>query len=197
MKAIDSSSKTVGQAKSIADAGYGAVGVYLRPDRCSRAMITELHNAQLQVWSTYEKGYPTTSGYFSQTQGARDGGAAVTFAKQVLNQPAGSQIYATVDFDPDHNDPNGPTITGPISQYMRAFKAAVEPAGYLASVYGSGRTCRILIANGLAKSGWLCQSTSFGDRNIFTPNAAIIQLPRINNSWDGDDVPNPVAAGLW
>ena len=197
MQAIDTSSVTVGQAQNIAASGYGAVGIYLRPDRCSSAMIAELHNAGVQVWSTYEKGYPTTSDYFSQTQGAIDGHAAAAFAKQILNQPAGSQIYATVDFDPDHNDPAGPTITGSISQYMRAFQAAVQPAGYLASIYGSGRTCRILIASGLAKSGWLCQSTSFADRNAFMPNAAIVQLQRVNNSWDGNDIPNPAVAGLW
>ena len=197
MKALDTSSKTVGQAQKIVADGYGAVGVYLRSDRCSRAMVDELHNAGLEVWSMYEKGYPTTDGYFSQAQGAKDGKAAAAFANQILAQPAGSQIYATVDYDPDHNAPAGPTITGHISDYMRAFQAAIQPAGYLASVYGSGRTCRILMASGLARSGWLCQSSSFAEHNAFAPHAAIIQLPRINNSWDGDDIPNPAVAGLW
>ncbi len=172
MKAIDSSAKTTGQANNLAAAGYGAVGVYLRSDRCTAAMIAELHTAGLQVWSIYEKGYPTSDVYFSAAKGTSDGTAAATFAKSI-GQPKGTQIYATVDYDPDDSDPNAPTISGPISAYMKAFQSAVKPAGYLASVYGSGRTCRILIANGLAKTGWLAQSTGFAEYNVFKPKAGI------------------------
>jgi hypothetical protein len=196
MKAIDSSAKTTGQANNLAAAGYGAVGVYLRSDRCTAAMIAELHTAGLQVWSIYEKGYPTSDVYFSTAKGTSDGTAAATFAKSI-GQPKGTQIYATVDYDPDDSDPNAPTISGPISAYMKAFRSAIKPAGYLASVYGSGRTCRILIANGLAKTGWLAQSTGFAEYNVFKPKAGIVQLPRINNSWDGDDIPDPTLVGLW
>ena len=187
MKAIDSSAKTTGQADNLAAAGYGAVGVYLRSDRCTAAMIAELHSAGLQVWSIYEKGYPTSDAYFSAAKGTSDGAAAATFAKS-MGQPKGTQIYATVDYDPDDSNPNGP---------MKAFQSAIKPAGYLASVYGSGRTCRILIANGLAKTGWLAQSTGFAEYNVFKPKAGIVQLPRINNSWDGDDIPDPTVVGLW
>jgi hypothetical protein len=197
MKALDTSEKTTGMAQKIASEGFEAVGVYLRPDRCSAAMIAELRKAGLKIWSMYEKGYPTSDGYFSKKQGDHDGGAAATFAKQKINQPAGTQIYACVDYDPDHNDANGPTIRGAISEYMAAFKAAVEHAGYVASVYGSGRTCRILMASGLAKSGWLCQSSSFAEHGAFAPNAAIVQSAAINNYWDGDEVQKPESAGLW
>ena len=197
MKALDTSNKTTGLAQQIAADGYKAVGVYLRSDRCSAAMIAELKSAGLQIWSMYEKGYPTSTGYFSGKQGVVDGQAAAKFAQQVLNQTAGSKIYATVDYDPDHDDANGPTIKGPISDYMTAFKAQIDPAGYLTGVYGSGRTCRILIASGLATAGWVCQSTSYAELAAFKPNAAIVQQPRINNSWDGDDVQDSQLAGLW
>jgi hypothetical protein len=196
MKALDSSSKTLGQAKSIAAAGYGAVGVYLRSDRCTAAMLAELHGAGLKVWSVYEKGYPTSDAYFSAAKGASDGKAAAAFAKS-MGQPKGTQIYAAVDYDPDDSDPKGPTISGPISAYMKAFQAAIQPAGYVASIYGSGRTCRILLASGLAKTGWLTQSTGFAEYKKFKPVAGIVQLPRINNSWDGDDIPKPAIVGLW
>jgi len=193
MNAIDSSSKTTGQAKNIAAAGYGAVGVYLRSDRCNVAMITELHGAGLLVWSIYEKGYPTSDDYFSAGKGTSDGKAAAAFA-QSMGQPKGGQIYATVDYDPDVS-----AVNGPISDYMTAFQAAIKPAGYVPSVYGSGRTCRILMANpkGLARTGWLAQSTGFAEYKKFKPLAGIVQLPRINNSWDGDDIPSPKVAGLW
>jgi hypothetical protein len=196
MNAIDTSVKTTGQANDIAAAGYGAVGVYLRPDRCSAAMITELHGAGLKVWSIYERGFPTSDAYFSAARGTIDGNAAMAFA-QSIGQPNGTQIYAAVDYDPDDSDPSGPTINGPISAYMQAFQAAIHPAGYSASVYGSGRTCRILIANGLGKTGWLAQSTGFAEYTLFKPRAGIVQLPAVNDSWDGDDIPDPTVVGLW
>lgn|GEM_PF-1823625 len=196
MKAIDSSAKTTGQANNLAAAGIGAVGVYLRPDRCSVAMLAELHKAGLKVWSIYEKGFPTTDAYFSAAKGASDGNTAATFAKS-MGQPQGTQIYPAVDYDPDDSNPSGPTINGRISDYMKAFQAAIKPAGYVASVYGSGRTCRILMAKGLAKTGWLTQSTGFAEYKIFKPKAGIVQGPRINNSWDSDDIPDPTVVGLW
>jgi len=196
MNAIDSSAKTTGQAQQIADAGYGAVGVYLRPDRCDAAMIAELHDAGVKVWSIYERGFPTSDAYFSAVQGVTDGTRAAAFAT-AIGQPEGTQIYAAVDYDPDDSNPGGPTINGPISAYMKAFQRAIQPAGYLASVYGSGRTCRILLANDLAQTGWLAQSTGFAEYRIFKPRAGIVQLPEINDNWDGDDIPDPTVVGLW
>lgn len=196
MKALDSSSKTTGMAQKIVAMGIGAVGVYLRPDRCTAGMLAELHTAGIKVWSIYEKGFPTSDDYFSSNQGAADGKAAATFAG-TMGQPKGTQIYATVDYDADGGKPSGPTINGPISDYMRAFQAAVGAKGYTTGIYGSGRTCRILIANGLAVTGWLTQSTGFAEYNAYKGKAGIVQLPRINNSWDSDDVPNPAVVGLW
>ena len=196
MNAIDTSAKTTGQANSIAAAGYGAVGVYLRPDRCDAGMISELHSAGLKVWSIYERGFPTSDAYFSTARGTIDGNAAMAFAQSIV-QPSGTQIYPAVDYDPDDSNPAGPTINGPISAYMTAFQAAIQPAGYLASVYGSGRTCRILMANGLAQTGWLTQSTGFAEYRLFKPKAGIVQLPVINDNWDGDDIPDPTVVGLW
>jgi Domain of unknown function (DUF1906) len=196
MNAIDTSVKTIGQANDIVAAGYGAVGVYLRPDRCSAAMLAELHQAGLKVWSIYEKGFPDHDGYFNADQGRVDGQRAAAFAQR-MGQPQGTQIYPAVDYDPDDSNPSGPTINGTISAYMKAFQAAIELAGYLASVYGSGRTCRILIANALAKTGWLAQSTGFAEYRLFKPKAGIVQLPAINDNWDGDQIPDPTVVGLW
>jgi hypothetical protein len=47
---------------------------------------------------------------------ARRANAAAAFAQSV-GQPKGTQIYATVDYDPDDMNPKGPTINGPISSY--------------------------------------------------------------------------------
>lgn len=53
------------------------------------------------------------------------------------------------------------------------------------------------MANGLAVTGWLTQSTGFAEYPTFKPLAGIVQLPRINNSWDGNDIPIPATVGLW
>jgi hypothetical protein len=196
MKALDSSTNTKGQANAIAGAGYKAVGAYLRPDRCSLSMVSELRAQGLKVWSVYEKGYPTSDGYFSSNQGVTDGKAAAAFAVK-MGQPAGTQIFAAVDYDADGGDQNGPTIRGRIADYIRAFQANIGPQGYVASVYGSGRVCRILIDDGIARSGWLTQSTGFAEYRAFKPRATIVQLPRINNSWDGDHIPGDGAGLLW
>src|SRR5438046_2836518 len=134
MKAIDSSAKTTGQADNLAAAGYGAVGVYLRSDRCTAAMIAELHSAGLQVWSIYEKGYPTSDAYLSAAKGTSDAAAAATFAK-TIGQHKGTQIYDTVDDDTDDTNQHGHTINSLISANMMTFQSAIKPAGYLASVY--------------------------------------------------------------
>jgi len=196
MKAIDSSADTTGKAKQIADAGYGAVGVYLRPDRCSLAMIQELHKAAIKVWSLYEKGHPDHDEYFSGDQGKKDGKRAADFAKS-MGQPKGTQIYATVDYGADDSNEAAPTIRGRISDYMREFQAAIKPAGYVASVYGSGRTCRILIAEGLAQTGWLTMSTDYAEYQVFKPKAGIVQVKSINKDWDLDDIRDPNVVGLW
>ena len=196
MKALDSSAKTTGKAKQIKEKGYEAVGVYLRTDRCSQPMIKDLHDNGLKVWSMYEKGFPDHDGYFTAEQGTTDGTRAADFA-QLMGQPAGTQIYATVDYNPDSKDATGPTINGPISAYMKTFQKAVKAKGYLASVYGSGRTCRILIAKGLAKTGWLCVSGSFAERAAFKPNASIVQTSVLSEDWDADTIADPAKPGLW
>lgn len=197
MKAIDTSDLTTGMAESIANAGYEAVGVYLRPDRCSAAMVAELRQVGLKIWSLYEKGHPTHDGFFSARQGTIDGHAAAAFAAGTLFQPQQTQIYACVDYNPDRDQKDGPTIRGVIAEYMHAFGAAVALSGYVASVYGSGRTCRILKGMGLARSGWLCVSSSFAEHAEFRPQATIVQTNVISRNWDRDEIQAPGEAGLW
>jgi len=196
IRAIDSSSRTTGQATYIASAGFSAVGIYLRSDRCSVGMITELHNVGLRVWTIYEKGYPTSDSYFSASKGTVDGKADAAFARS-MGQPAQTQIYATVDYDPDALNVSGPTINGRISDYMKGFQTAIGSYDYVASVYGSGRTCRILMDNGLAKTGWLSQSEGFAEYESFKPQARMLQLSQVNSSWDADDIADSEVVGLW
>jgi hypothetical protein len=191
IRAIDTSVKTTGQANAIKAAGFDAVGVYLRSDRCSAAMITELRNAGLKIWTVYEKGNPTGPGYFNAARGTADGTRAADFAQEI-GQPTGTQIYAGVDYDATQSE-----VNGVISSYMTAFQAAVQAEGYSSSVYGSGRTCRILIAKGLAKTGWLSLSTGWAEHNAFKPNASIVQVAEISSDRDSNTIADTTKPGLW
>lgn len=194
MKGLDTAQITTGKAQDIVDAGFEAVGIYLREDRAPKEMVDELLSVGLQIWSIYEKGRPIETGYFSTEQGEIDGDRAVAYAN-VLGQTSGSQIYATADYDPSEDD-----VNGPITDYMTAFHAKVRAAGYLASIYSSGRCCRMLIEKGIAHTGWLSESTGFAEHEDFTPNASIVQSVGSTHTGlnaDLDDIPDPVVAGLW
>jgi len=196
IKAIDTSAKTTGKGRQIKAKGYDAVGIYLRSDRCTTAMIADLKKAGLKIWSAYEKGYPDHTAYFTGEQGTTDGTNAAAFAVK-MGQPTGTQIYATVDYDPDDSDPAGSTINGPISDYMTAFQAAIQAHGFSASVYGSGRTCRILIEKGLAHAGWLSLSRGFAEHEEFKLNASIVQISEIDSNWDSNTIADSTKPGLW
>ena len=158
--------------------------------------INQTYSALSGAFSPYDEvSLYTYSTTVSQVSDFSTAGQKLTSVLNQMKLERGSNNGAPVMNGP--LGPQGPTINGPISDYMRAFQAAMQPAGYLASVYGSGRTCRILLSKGLAKTGWLAQSTGFAEYNVFKPKAGIVQLPRINNSWDGDDIPDPTVVGLW
>src|SRR4051812_35351567 len=106
MKAIDSATKTTGKEGKIVAAGMGAVGLYLRPDRASLAMVQGLHKANLKCFSVYEKGFPTTGSYFTAAQGTGDAKKAVLFAAKI-GQPKGKEIFFAVDFDAEAGDMAG------------------------------------------------------------------------------------------
>jgi len=46
------------------------------------------------------------------------------------------------------------------------------------------------------QDGWR-NPRGFAEYNLFKPRAGIVQLPEINDHWDGDDIPDPTVVGLW
>jgi hypothetical protein len=171
MKAFDTADITTGHAHDIQALGYGAVGIYLRADRAPLAMITGLRSVGLKIFSIWEKGHPTSVDYFTAAQGKADGEAAAAYAK-TIGQPAGTQIYACVDYDANW-DSEGHAITA----YFEAFHTAVKSHGFLSSVYGSGTVCEKLVNLGFAHFGYLAQSTGFSGYQSYKPKAAIVQGP--------------------
>ncbi len=169
MKALDTADSTTGKAHDILNAGYGAVGLYLRSDRTSLQSVQGLHSVGLKIWFVWESGYPTSGDYFTADQGEHDGLSAAKYAGE-LGVPSRTQLFAAVDFDADwDNDGDG------ITEYFTAYQTAVKSWGYLASVYGSGLVCEKLVEAGLAHSGWLAGATGWAGYANFKPKACIVQ----------------------
>lgn len=189
LQAFDTADWTLSHAHEIFALDYKAVGVYLRSDRTPPDEITGLHSVGVKVFSIWEKGYPTSAGYFSAEQGRQDAQAACDFAA-LIRQPIystgggeaetqaldgylnlGSQIYFCVDFDPSLDE-----IHGPIAAYFEAAHSVCRSRGYLASVYGSGLACSTLISLGYAHSGFLSMSRGFRGYSDFKSQASILQV---------------------
>lgn len=169
LNGLDTPTDTTGSAHALAAAGIQAVGFYARPDRASKAMIDGLHEVGIKVWAIWEKGEPTSVGYFNAEQGTNDANAAVDFLSGV-GVPHGAPVFACVDYDASNGDVNGPVL-----EYMTAFHAACRAAGLLAAVYGSGLTCRTMINAGVAHYGFLAGSGGYAGYDEFLPDAAIVQ----------------------
>jgi len=184
LKAFDVACDTTGKAHLIKEAGYEAVGAYMRSDRCSRSMVDGLHSVGVKLFSIWEEGHPDHAGYFTEGQALADGHAAAEFALSVGQPKAGtdqieandfpneSQIFFCVDFDASAGD-----VTGPIENYFKVLHEIVKPAGYLPSVYGSGLMCALLTNAGLAHSGFLAQSKGWRNYDLFreNPRCAVVQ----------------------
>lgn len=168
MNAIDTPNVTTGKAHDLQKAGIQAVGVYLRPDRCTKEMVDGLHSVGIKVFSVYEKGHPTSGEYFTEEQGHHDGEAAAQFAHSI-GQPHQSEIFSAVDYDAPSGDLAG------IVSYQRAFRRHVMHYGFLASVYASGRVCKALVGAGIAHSGWLSGSTAWSGFEDFKSFASVVQ----------------------
>lgn len=176
MKALNLNENRVmiSHAHDLANLGVGAVLVYLRTDRTSKAQIdgfkaVEPPKGPLKVGMVYEMGWPTTASYFTIPQAEHDAAHAVAVAN-LIGAPHGAQIFTAVDFDATESE-----TRGPIAGYQTKFRSVVRDAGYLASVYGSGMVCRILTQIGIAHAGWLSGSTGWAEYEEYKPKAAIIQ----------------------
>jgi hypothetical protein len=104
---------------------------------------------------------------FSAAKGEASGNEAGDYAENVIFQPADSAIYFSADFDPSES-----VVRENIIPFFKGVKKAFKAAAvggrplYHAGVYGSGRTCRILLEEGLATYTWITQSTEFSEYTL-------------------------------
>ncbi len=97
--------------------------------------------------------------YFSAEQGLADGEYAYKYATEI-RQPEDSAIYFAVDFDASQT-----LFSQRIAPYFdglsRSFAASTNGPVYSVGVYGSGAVCAALKQAGLARFGWLSQSSGW------------------------------------
>lgn len=128
-RGLDAAAILTPYAKRIADAGFVAVGRYLKS--LTRAEVDALHAAGLDVWLIYE--YRGPRALDGAIAGGVDGRQARMQAIS-LEAPFGTRIYVTVDFDPQ------PEQMPAVLSYVAAFAGAISP--YAIGAYASGEVLR-------------------------------------------------------
>jgi len=134
----------------------------------TRQEALALTNAGIRIVSVWESGTPTSSAYFTEAQGKADGNDAYQLAERI-GQPKGTPIYFAVDYDATEDD-----VNGPIAHYFDgvgiglAEAQALSSGNYGIGVYGSGRTCRLVISSNRASWSWLAQSAGWAEHSTYT-----------------------------
>jgi Domain of unknown function (DUF1906) len=110
---------------------------------------------------------------FTALRGRQDAERSLLLAAE-NSQPKGSAIYFGVDgpWKAPHELTN-------IIAYFQEVNATMARSGYRVGVYGSGRVCNTLLANGLAELCWLAAPTSWPDYSDYyqTRKWRLVQLP--------------------
>jgi LysM repeat protein len=111
-----------------------------------------IQDAGLNIISVFETN-PTYTGYFSHDQGVTDANTAYQFA-QSLNQPEGTAIYFTVDFDAQVKD------FAAILNYFQGLKDTLT--SYKIGCYGSYNVVQLIQSKKLVDYFWQTYAWSSG-----------------------------------
>jgi hypothetical protein len=102
---------------------------------------------------------------FGKKRGQQDATSALEYAARI-GQPPGSAIYFAVDTDFSEDQ-----IQGVVLPYFEGIKEVFShsPAGYTIGVYGSGLTCRLLLAGSTGvRFAWLAEATGWRESTTYT-----------------------------
>jgi LysM repeat protein len=158
MSMIDCATKlTSVYADVLVKNGVTHVGRYLPTTDWKGLSLVEVEvikEAGLQLISIYEK-CSTKASYFTKDQGVEDATHAEQLAKS-LNQPEGTAIYFTVDYDAQTKDFAG------ILNYFQGVKDTLQ--SYKVGVYGKFETIVLLQTKKLADYFWQTYAWSNGQR---------------------------------
>jgi hypothetical protein len=185
------SSKFVGCLKK---KGITAIGRYYTKNRSNSKILTvdearRLSEAGIKIWPVYQNRHRQQSD-FSAVKGKLEAQDALDYAKNVINQPTGSGIYFSADFDASQA-----TFATAIRPHFEAVAAAFAAAGnpYRIGVYGSGAVCESLLDAGLVQLTWLSQSSGFRGTQQFKDSRRwnILQALPVSGFCDFDDDVDP------
>jgi LysM repeat protein len=158
MSMIDCATKlTSVYADVLVKNGVTHVGRYLPTTDWKGLSLVEVEvikEAGLNLISIYEKG-STKASYFTKDQGVEDANHAYQLAKS-LNQPEGTAIYFTVDYDAQTKDFAG------ILNYFQGLKDTLQ--SYKVGVYGKFETIVLIQTKKLADYFWQTYAWSNGQR---------------------------------
>jgi hypothetical protein len=123
--------------------------------------------AGMRIVAVWEDGLPTSSAYFSYSEGVDDGTSAYNSALKI-GQSAGTPIYFAVDYDATDKD-----IAGGINDYFRGVTdgfatISAHAAVHSIGVYGSGAVCTWLLTRKMVTYAWLAQSTGWRGYRTFS-----------------------------
>lgn len=169
-RALDTATDASRAAGCLARRGYDTVIRYYSRSAWKRLTQEEavaLVRAGLRLAVVYQNRQNRAADFTART-GSAAGQHAADYAANVIYQPAGSAIYFAVDFDASKAEVD--RSVAPYFEAVRASLAAVEAAGgppYRLGVYGSGRTCRMLLDSGAAEFAWLAQPTGWAEYGRF------------------------------
>jgi hypothetical protein len=170
--AFDTTHNCSGAVTSLKRQGYNTlIRYYCRPElnwkRMGQQESIAIARAGVALVAVYQnrQNQPVD---FSADKGEASGNQASDYAENVVFQPADSAIYFSADFDPSEAVVRG-NIVPFFKGIQKAFKAKVAAGSpsYRVGVYGSGRTCRLLLEQGLVTYTWITQSTGFAEYRKF------------------------------
>jgi hypothetical protein len=167
--ALDCTGDCSGKAAAIRAAGYDTVIRYYSMSTWKRMGAAEaqaLSRAGLRLVAVYQDRQNQPDD-FSEAKGKLAAHNAFSYAQSVIFQPTGSAIYFSADFDPTAD-----VVTNQIVPFFRGVRETLLAANgnvlpYRVGIYGSGRTCGMLLDANLVELAWLAQSTGFANYQAF------------------------------
>jgi len=199
--ALDTSQNSRNLIPCMGEKGITAVGRYYTKRRTNTKILTadearRLSDAGITIWTVYQNRHRELVD-FSSAKGKQEAEDALDYARNVINQPPGSAIYFSADFDASQA-----TFNNAIRPHFEAIVAAFAAAGnpYRIGVYSSGAVCKSLLDAGLVKLTWLSQSSGFRGTADFKISRRwnILQALPVANfcNFDDDVDPNEINGGI-
>jgi len=160
--ALDTNQNATRMADCMKAQGITAIGRYYTRNRANAKILKPdearaLSAAGIRIWTVYQNRHRLRVD-FSAVKGKQEAEDALDYAKHVINQPPGSAIYFSADFDATAAE-----VSSAILPHFQAVAAAFTAAGnpYRIGVYSSGAVCQALLDAGVVQLTWLSQSSGF------------------------------------